>query len=298
MIAAVLAALGAATCFAAAAILQQEAAERTPHSESLHLALLARLLHQPRWLAGVGLLVSGYGFQALALSFGPVALVQPVVATELAIAIPLAIWRRRRRPLLRDWAGITAVVAGVATFLTVAAPVAGITDPPATTWLISLASVALVAAGAIAFARRRAASTRAMALGAAAGMLFALLAVLTKSATHALSANVTAAFSSWQVYLVVAIGIAALVVSQSAYQAAPLAYSMPFIAVIEPVSAVLIGDTVLEENVRLGGAYLAAEAIAGLVATVGIVLLATSPTVLSIYAESTTKTDVETPTTT
>jgi hypothetical protein len=42
-------------------------------------------------LAGIALLLTGFGLQALALANGPVALVQPIVITELAFAIPLGL---------------------------------------------------------------------------------------------------------------------------------------------------------------------------------------------------------------
>ncbi|MGH9114438.1 MAG: DMT family transporter, partial [Acidimicrobiales bacterium] len=90
----ILAALAAAVAFAVAAVLQQESTECVPKDKSLSLRLLADLLRRPKWLAGGACLLAGFGLQALALAFGPVALVQPIVITELAFAIPLGIWRR------------------------------------------------------------------------------------------------------------------------------------------------------------------------------------------------------------
>ena len=73
-----------------------------------------------------------------------------------------------------------------------------------------------------------------MFLGAAAGLAFGVLSVLTKAVTHQLSADLSKALVTWQVYAAIAVGIAALLVSQSVYQAGPLAYSMPFVGVLEP----------------------------------------------------------------
>ena len=81
-------------------------------------------------------------------------------------------------------------------------------------------------------------------------------------------------------------GIVALTVSQSAYQAGPLAYSMPFIGVLEPLVAVVIGDIVLGEAVTLSRTEFMLELAAAGVACLGIVLLTTSQTVLSIYEET------------
>jgi drug/metabolite transporter (DMT)-like permease len=283
--AAILAALGAAMSFAVAAILQQESAQLASQDKSLSLRLLTDLLRRPKWLAGVGFLLAGFGLQALALSYGPVALVQPIVVTELAFAIPLAIWRRHRRAGRQEWIGIACVVAGVTIFLLAASPSSGTPNPAEGAWLASLVPVGAVAAIAVVIGASRRDQSRPMLLGAAAGLAFGVLAVLTKVTTYLLSVNVGQAFLHWQPYAAIGVGIAALVVSQSAYQAGPLAYSLPFVDILEPVVAVVIGETVLGEELHVSGGILAVEAIAGAVAATGIVFLTTSKTVLSIYEE-------------
>jgi drug/metabolite transporter (DMT)-like permease len=282
---AILLALSAAISFAVAAVLQQEAAQRASDEKSLSLALLVDLVRRPKWLAGISCLVAGFGLQALALAYGPVALVQPIVITELAFAIPLAIWRRHHKAGRREWAGIALVVGGVSTFLWASAPVAGTADPGGVAWLAAVVPVGAVAVGVVAWGSSHHGPGRAMALGAAAGLSFGVLAVLTKATIYQVSVNVGRAFLQWQPYVTVAVGITALVVSQSAYQAGPLAYSMPFVGVLEPVVAVAIGETVLGEELRVSGPVLAVEVLAAVCAVTGIVLLTTSKTVLSIYQE-------------
>jgi len=281
---AILAALGAAVSFALAAVLQQESTRSVSADKSLSLGLLAELARRPKWLAGVGFLLCGFGLQALALAYGPVALIQPIVVTELAFAIPLGIWRRHRRAGRREWVGIVGVVSGISIFLVVASPSEGNPNPQGSDWLLSLVPVGVVASAAVGLGARSRGPRRAMFLGAAAGLSFGVLAVLTKATTYFLSVDVARAFLHWQLYLAITVGIVALVVSQSAYQAGPLAYSMPFVGVLEPLVAVVIGDTVLGEQVRVGGLF-AVEMFAAAIACAGIVLLATSPTVLSIYEE-------------
>lgn len=283
----ILVALGAALSFALAAVFQQEAARSADPGASLSPRLLFILLHRPKWLAGVGLLLCGYGLQALALSAGPVAVVQPVVATELAFAIPVGIWRGRRRAARREWSGIVAVLLGVSLLLGVASPVSGSAQPSRLDWILCLVPVGTVIAGLLMVSVRVKGPHRAVLLGAAAGLAFSLLAVLTKAVTQSLSQDVGSTFASWEVYLLVGLGIAALVISQSAYQAGPLALSMPAIALIEPTVAVIIGDTAFHEQAHLSGGALAVEVIAAAVAAAGLLALATSPTVLAIYEQGT-----------
>lgn len=124
-----------------------------------------------------------------------------------------------------------------------------------------------------------------MLLGVAAGLSFAVLSVLTKATTHELGVDVAGAFGTWQLYTTAVVGIVALVASQSAYQAGPLAYSLPFIDVLEPAVAAVMGDTVLGEQVRLSTALFALEIFGGAIACAGIVALTTSPTVLGLYEQ-------------
>jgi drug/metabolite transporter (DMT)-like permease len=278
-------ALAAAVSFAFGAVLQQETTQTVDSDKSLTVGLLVELLKRRKWLLGGACMLAGFGLQATALAFGPVAVVQPIVVLELAFAIPLGILRRHRRAGLREWSGIFAVMTGISIFLLVASPKSGIQNPPTSGWIASLVPVAGVAAIAVAAGAARRGPTRAMFLGSAAGLCFGLLSVLTKSVTHLLSADVARAFVTWQVYVTIGIGIAALVISQSAYQAGPLAYSMPFVGVLEPLVAVIIGDTVLGESVSLSTGQFALEIAAAAIACVGIVLLTTSQTVLSIYEE-------------
>jgi EamA domain-containing membrane protein RarD len=158
-------------------------------------------------------------------------------------------------------------------------------NPPTSQWIECLVPVGIVAALCVIVGSTRHGPTRAMFLGSAAGLAFGILSVLTKAVTHLLSKDVARAFVTWQVYIAIGVGILALTVSQSAYQAGPLAYSMPFVGVLEPLIAVVIGDVVLGEGVRLSEMDFALELAAAAVAVLGIVLLTTSQTVLSIYEE-------------
>lgn len=282
----VICALLAAVMFAFAAVMQQESTLTVSSDKSLSLSLLRDLLTRPKWLLGGLSMLAGFGLQAVALSFGPVALVQPIVVLELAFAIPFGILRRHRHAGLREWAGILAVMSGISIFLLSASPGNGVQNPPTTQWIESLVPVGVVAALCVLLGSTRRGPTRAMFLGSAAGLSFGVLSVLTKAVTHLLSRDVVRAFVTWQVYVAIGVGIVALTVSQSAYQAGPLAYSMPFVGVLEPLVAVVIGDVVLGEAVRLSETQFILELAAAAVACLGILLLTTSQTVLSIYEET------------
>jgi hypothetical protein len=209
---------------------------------------------------------------------------------ELALAIPLGIARKRKRAGWREWAGIVTVCSGISLFLFFSGPVAGTPNPDLPQWLEALVPTGAVAAAVAGFGAISRGPRRAMALGAAAGILFGVLSALTKATTYTVTLGVRHVFTSWPVYAAIGVGIASLVISQSAYQAGPLAYSMPFVGVLEPLVAVLIGETILNEQIRLAAPLLVGESIAAAIAVIGIVLLTTSSTVLSVFEQKPTPT--------
>jgi drug/metabolite transporter (DMT)-like permease len=287
---AIIAALAAAISFAFAALLQQESAELVDPDKAMSFKLLFDLLQRAKWIGGFALMLTGFGLQAFALANGPVALVQPIVTMELALAIPLGIARRRKRAGMREWLGIFTVCVGVSLFLLISYPAEGTPDPSLPQWLAALIPIGAVAAIVAAVGAASRGPRRAMALGAAAGIAFGVLSALTKATTYIISKGASHVFTSWQPYAAVGVGIASLIISQSAYQAGPLAYSMPFVGVFEPMVAVLIGETILNEQVQLSAPLLAAEVVVGAIAVVGIVLLTTSATVLSVFEQKPTTT--------
>ncbi|HEX5346375.1 MAG TPA: hypothetical protein VFW64_04630 [Pseudonocardiaceae bacterium] len=106
IIIAVLAALAAGACFAVGGVLQQREASTRPADEAQSLRLLADLAHRPAWLAGIGATAGSFLFKAVALAFGPLTVVQPLIASELVFAIPVSVRRHGFRLHLREWSGI------------------------------------------------------------------------------------------------------------------------------------------------------------------------------------------------
>src|SRR5262249_836770 len=94
------------------------------------IRLLARLAGRPLWLAGIVLGAVAYGLQALALAFGPLSLVAPIVATDLLFALPVA--ARYSRPLRAgDWLGCVLAARGDAPLPAAPPPAPGPAGSPA-----------------------------------------------------------------------------------------------------------------------------------------------------------------------
>jgi len=278
--------LGAAATFAVAALLQQLAAREMPDGQSLRPALLLQLLRKPLWLAGGAAMLCGFGNQATALAYGPVALVSPLVATELAFALPLALRVGHLRAGATEWLATAGVVGGVALFVTVAAPRPGNADPGPWLWVTLLVPAAASMLFIAAVASGPGSPRRAALLATGAGIAFGVLAVATKSVTHLAGHGAGVLFSHFELYALVCLGITAFLFSQSAYQAAPITCSMPIIDVVEPLVPVVIGATVLNERLAIAGFDPLLEVVGATLAIAGVAALARSPVVLSLYERS------------
>jgi drug/metabolite transporter (DMT)-like permease len=271
------AALAAACAFGVAAALQHQQAGQVPQSRTPSLKVLAEVARRPLWLAGMGLATAAYCLQALALAYGPITLVAPIVAADLLFALPLAA-RWSRRPLRpRDWAGCLLVAAGVAVFLAVAPPSGDRPDVPAADWIVAFAAVLIITVLAVVAGRSVGGRARAGLLAGAAGVVFGLTAAVTASFTRSLrSDGMSSLLGHWQPWVLITLGITGLLLSTGAFQASALSTSLPIIDTVEPVSGVVIGAILFNERLASSAAGLAVQAVAGLVAAVGIMMLGPS----------------------
>jgi drug/metabolite transporter (DMT)-like permease len=296
MIAVVLGLLSALS-FATSTVVQHRAAtEATVRpGRGAALRLAGRLLRTPAWLAGQLAAACGFALHALALRFGPVSLVQPLLSSGLVLALALGALVDRRhpgRPLPgpRQWVAAGVVVLGVAGFLVSAAPRPG-KEFGSAPGLLTTAGIALFAlAGAFTWSHRPSAPHRALALGLAAGIGFGVTGVLLKEVVARAPTTWSAV---WPILLMVLVGALSIVSAQSAYQAGDLIESLPSLTVAEPVVAVVVAAVVFGEGLRPGWAHLGQ--VGGLVVlALGVVDLARScrapldpePIVLPVRAEA------------
>ncbi len=285
LLAAVLAALAAAFTFAISAVLQQRSARELPDTESLHPRLVLDLVRRPTWVAGVAAMDLAYLFQVVALAFGPVAVVEPIVASELIFAVPIAVRHAGKRPGSREWLGMILCACGVSAFLFAAHPSGGGGSPSTLRWVLGFGPWAVVFALLVYRGRCRPNGTeRAALLGAAAGSAFGFVSLVTKNGVQVLTAHgAVGVLTSWQPWVLLGVGGLGFLVGQSAYQAAPLASSLPLMDAVEPISAVLLSAYVLGERISLAAGALAVELVGAAATVTGIFLLGRSPLVLAIY---------------
>src|SRR5207247_6139783 len=140
----ILAAVAASAAYNVAIALQAMEARDVPEEHGLRLSLLLRLLQRPRWLAGAALNFTGWPLQTVALLLAPLTVVQPCLAAGLLLLMLIGA-RHLHEPVgRREVASIVAILAGV-TVLTVASPARSNGDAGATTLVVVLGALGLVA---------------------------------------------------------------------------------------------------------------------------------------------------------
>jgi len=278
-------AAGAAFLAALAVVLQRVALESAATRSSLSPRLLAHALKQRGWLIGFGLLLGAFGLQASALRVGQLSVVQPVLTTELIFLVAILVIGFHRTVGVREVAGVAVIVVGLAGFFAAASPAVGKGQPGPGAWVAI--SVATAAGGAtlVLAAGRGPRWWRAAALGAAAAVLFAYNAALTKTVTTLLRDGGWArVFGHWEPYALAVTGALGLFLVQSALHAGPVTASRTTAVSVNPLVSIVIGVVAFNERLRAGGGFIALDVLAIALLCTGVVVLVRSPLVAGVGA--------------
>jgi drug/metabolite transporter (DMT)-like permease len=244
----ILLALAAAVTSALGIVIRQRATMEIPQDEGVSTTMFKKLVRNRLWWAGTAVASSGYGFQALALTWGSLILVQPLLVSALLFALPMSARMAHRRVTTHDWVWALVLTFGLATFVTLARVQPGNYRPLPAVWILAtVLCVAVVAACVIGGARTEG-RRRALLIATAVGVLFGVVSVLTKVTVQRL--NTEGPLGTLIVpapYLVVILGVGATLLQQSAFHAGALQTSVPTMLVLEPLVAVSLGVIVLGE---------------------------------------------------
>ena len=273
-------ALIASALFGAGVALQQRPAAAVPRKYAARPGLLLRVVRNPAWVAGILAEIAAFVVQLIALRRGSLVVVQPLLTTSLLFTFALGSFWSRQPISRRDWLSVACVAAGLAGFLVVASPSEHSEGTaPAGEWVLWGASMAaaltlLIWIGLKSEGRRRAAT-----LGLAAGLGDAFMAVLTKAFAHATNEGIGSVFTSWIPYALCFAGIAALLLTQTAYQTGQPRIAIPLITVTEPLVSCGIGVGLFGEAVHVGGLRAPVVLASVAVMATGLVSLSRSGTV-------------------
>jgi drug/metabolite transporter (DMT)-like permease len=285
----------AAFLFAGSASLQQHAAQGSDYAPEVGesarrrgrpvvlpalFTLVRGLVRKPLWLFGWLTNLIGFLVQATALHFGSVALVQPLLVTQLLFALPMASAWCRRWPTLRDWLSGLAICGGLAVFLAVrgVAPMQGGPDRGRVV-MAGLSIVVVVGVLMVVSAGRRP-LVHSTLIAVAAGLCFAMSAVLMKlTAADLIGRGVAATARDWVGYALAVSTLTGLLLEQGAFAAGSLSAAIAAMTITNPLASYLLGVLAFHVMPPTGAGVLAALAGAGALLFAGAVGLAHSPIV-------------------
>jgi drug/metabolite transporter (DMT)-like permease len=266
-------ALLAALCNAVSVLTRHVASTADPERPT-GIRLVGYLLRNPRWLAGSAAQVGAFAFQAVALQLGQLSVVQPLLVTELVMALVLRQVFIHQEIAWAAWGGAAAAVAGLAVFIVAAEPRGGHAGPTGGHWTAAVVACVAVVAALIAAATGGSPSRRAALYGLAGGITWALEATFIKSATDDLArAGLSGLFTNWPVYAVAVGGAAGVVIEQAALQSGPLRVSQPLLTITDPIVSIALSVWLFGEYFVLNPAVLAAAAAGFVVMCAGVVVL-------------------------
>ena len=140
---AILFALLSAFSNATTAVLQRLASVSQPETTGGWRTALA-LVRDPRWLLGLVFMGGTFVFQAVALYFGELAVVQPILVTELIFTLALRRWWLHDPIPPKTWTAAVMICGGLAAFLLAAHPEEGHRVATVGDWVWALTTRGLV----------------------------------------------------------------------------------------------------------------------------------------------------------
>ena len=268
-------ALAAALLFALGTVLQQKAGLDEPDAaEGSSSGLLLRMARKPVWLAGIAADALGFVGQAVALTIGRLAVVQPLLATSMVFALPLGHRLTAQRVTRGDIGAAVLVTASLIAFLTIANPSGGRDDAPLGEWLVLGAVIVGVCVPLILVSLRARPAIKATLLGIVTGILFGLSAALTKSVGDEISDDLLGVFTDWHLYALGIVGYVSMTFNQMALTTGVLAPALAAMMALDPITSVVIATTLMQESLHETPAGVRA-ALGALAATiVGMAILA------------------------
>lgn len=273
---AVPAAVAGAACMGLASAAQARATKQVPISKTLHPRLFVDLARRPLWLIGIGATIAGLALQVVALGFGPLILVQPILVTALPFGGLFAALFVHRRPDRVIVGGAFTCVAGLSVFLLLAQPTGGSDHLIESAPLARLAlALGVIAVAGLFVSMTAPGPSRVLGLALATGVFYGLTAGLMKVVAGELRQGPAVPFGHWTLYAVCVIGPIGFLLSQNTFQQGTLVSpALAVITTVDPLVGVAIGVWWLGESARTGTGVLAGELAAATVITLGIAILA------------------------
>ncbi|HTX84667.1 MAG TPA: DMT family transporter [Streptosporangiaceae bacterium] len=272
---AVLVAVAGAITFGASDVIEQRATHTVAKRPPLDVRLFVDLAVNRLWLIGITVDIAASGMQAIALHFGPLALVQPILVLDLLFAAVIAAAMARRRPDRVMGTGVLCCAGGLSLFLVAARP-----QSPAVrvapTILLPL-GIGIAGAIVLCLVAWRVSPRRFLPLATAfaCGAIFGVTAFLLKEMTQTIGLGFSPPSQQWPLYAFVVAEPIGFLLNQNAFQESSLiAPVLAIRTVTDPLVAIGIGLIWLHEQIASSPAAIAAEVVGLIIMSGGVLALA------------------------
>jgi drug/metabolite transporter (DMT)-like permease len=259
-------------------VLQQHAAQQVTNAEFLRLGLIARLVRNRRWLAGIAVMTAGYLVQAWTLGHLTLSVTEPLLTTNLIFALVLAVPLSGQALRKTEIVGAVLLTAGVAALSltrTVKAPSESFGS--SSHWPAA-AGIALIVILLVELGRSRPSGLRATLTGTAAGLMLGIADAFTRRSVQIIDGHHPLhLLLTWPGYSAVLASIIALWLMQSAFNAAPLHASLPAVTAAEPTAGIVLGVVVFGDRVHISPWLVTVQVVGVVIMVTGVILVARAP---------------------
>jgi drug/metabolite transporter (DMT)-like permease len=265
-------------------IFQRMGVQSAPAGSTLRFSLVMYILRKPIWYLGFATMIAGFGFQAFALGFGGLSLVQPILVSELVfLVLILRIWFRKHLGV-REAVGTVCTVAGLAGFLALSDQSGGSVIPSTRDWVIAIICCAVGVGVSVLLTRWGGRVWRSAWFGAGAAVAFALCAAFTKAATVLFAGGFVQLFGHFETYGIALSGLVGMFLAQNAFYSGPITASQATLTIVDPIVSIVLGVTIFGDHIRDTKGELAVEALALAVMILGLIVLCYSPLIVGSTA--------------
>jgi len=270
---AIVTALAAALVFGMSSVAEQRSTKRVKKEKTLSPRILLDLVQQPLWLIAIGATVAGFTLQVVALKYGELALVEPLLVCDLIFAVLIGAYLRKRwDPVMLG--GVAACTAGIAGFLAIARPSGG---TMAVSFIVVVPLVAVlvpVVAGCLTVAGRSE-NLRPLALALACGVCYGVSAFLVKLVTGQFGGGLPEVLRHWPIYMLAVVAPVGFILNENAFQQGRrLAPVMAIIIATDPLVSIALAALLLHETLNSSPASIAGQVLLLALMTTGIVIIA------------------------
>ncbi|MEV6233386.1 DMT family transporter [Saccharopolyspora shandongensis] len=275
LVIAVPAAVVGAASFGLASAIQHRVTKQVPEVRTLSPRMLFDLVRKPIWVLSIGTVLIGLSLQVVALAFGPLVLVQPLLVTSVLFGAGFAALLAHRKMDLVLALGGLACVGGLSAFLVLGRPSGQSTEFTGASILPLALALGLLVVLALVAARWLPGEVGVIGMAVATGVLYGVTAGLIKVvAGQFRSGGLAEPFQHWTLYAVCVIGPMGFLLSQQTFQRGRLmSPALAVITTVDPLVAAAIGVNWLGERIESSPAILAGEIIAVVMIIGGIVVL-------------------------